>query len=100
MTKYDIEWSISDKGWAITGTTTIEAEDHDEALTKFEQLSPRDLVNAVTDMASDSDAVELIEGPLSPEDRERRRARWMKFLGAKEPADVPPEYGGPISMKP
>ncbi len=83
MTKYDIEWSISDKGWAITGTTTIEAEDKDEAMAKFEQMSPRDLVDAVTDMAKDSDAVELIEGPTSPEDRERRTARWREFLQAR-----------------
>jgi hypothetical protein len=83
MTKYDIEWSISDKGWSITGTTTIEAEDKDEAMAKFEQLSPRDLIDAVTDTARDSDAVELIEGPTSDEDRERRKAKWREFLQAR-----------------
>jgi hypothetical protein len=83
MTKYDIEWSISDKGWSITGTTTIEAEDKDEAMAKFELLSPRDLIDAVTDTARDSDAVELIEGPTSDEDRERRKAKWREFLQAR-----------------
>jgi hypothetical protein len=90
MTKYDIDWSLSDGDWSISGRTTIEAENHDEAEAKFNQLSHQDLVDAVTDAARDSGALEVLNGPESEEDREResreRRARWAKILEKQETA--------------
>jgi hypothetical protein len=80
--KYDFEWSISDDGWSITGKTTIEAENHDEATAKFDQLSNRDLIEAVTDMAAGNDTRELLDGPTSDEDRARdaqeQREAWER----------------------
>jgi hypothetical protein len=80
--KYDFEWSIAGEAYEISGKTTIEAENHDEAEAKFWQLSNQDLIDAVTDMARGNDAREALSGPESDEDRalaaQEQREAWER----------------------
>jgi hypothetical protein len=79
--KFEFEWTISDEEtYEISGTTSIEAENRDEATIKFGKLSNQDLVLAMID---GNDTREVSE-PTTEEDREResqeRIARWKKML--------------------
>lgn len=69
MTRYLIDWSISD-------TTEIEADSPEEAAHKFAQLSNLDLVSAI-------DTREVLEGPNTEEDRrteaEMNAIAWEKW---------------------
>jgi hypothetical protein len=86
MTKYKI-------GWSICGETEIEAATREEAEDMFGCLSK-------TELAADGE-LEVLDGLECEADRVARKEQWAKVLKPRrEPADIPPEYGGPVSMKP
>jgi hypothetical protein len=88
--KFEIEWSISDEGYEISGTTTIEAESHADATAKFNRLSSQDLVLAMID-GNDT----IIAGdPTTEEEREiARQGRAASLRKMIEALPVNPHIG-------
>jgi hypothetical protein len=79
--KFEFEWTISDEEtYEISGKTSIEAENRDEATVKFSRLSNQDLVLAMID----GNDTREVSDPTTEEEREAARemrmAQLMKML--------------------
>jgi hypothetical protein len=79
--KFEFEWTISDEEtYEISGTTSIEAENRDEATIKFGKLSNQDLVLAMID----GNDTREVSDPTTEEEREiasqERAANLRKMI--------------------
>jgi hypothetical protein len=76
--------------------TVIEAENYDEAKAKYDELSNADVIEG----NDERDVDDWWTDEVLAKRKAARSAPPKPSMPRREPADIPPEYGGPISMKP